>query len=167
MCGIAQTLVTSEESRLAVSLSREMELWHKPPMTAIRVLKFCRDLSFCSHTHMNTHTYTHTERGRMFYWLAVLIVAVFAMWVFMCVIVCTHCFLYICLLKYSGSLCKNSPFTGTWCQNDILIKLPTTHIMTHQLTSFLCVCTSLPVSSGMTACLYPHCKALRLLKGTA
>lgn len=46
--GVRLTFVTSEDSRLAVSLRREMELWHRPPITAIRVLKFCRDLSFCS-----------------------------------------------------------------------------------------------------------------------
>lgn len=32
--------------RLDVSLSREMELWQRPPITAIRVLKFCRTRSF-------------------------------------------------------------------------------------------------------------------------
>lgn len=46
------TFVTSEDSRLAVSLRREMELWHRPPITAIRVLKFCRALSFCSKVQM-------------------------------------------------------------------------------------------------------------------
>ena len=34
------TLVMSGGSRLAVSFSLEMELWHRPPVTAIRVLKF-------------------------------------------------------------------------------------------------------------------------------
>lgn len=34
-------------SRLKVSLRREIELWQRPPVTAIRVLKFCRARSFC------------------------------------------------------------------------------------------------------------------------
>lgn len=33
--------------RLEVSLRREIELWQRPPVTAMRVLKFCRARSFC------------------------------------------------------------------------------------------------------------------------
>lgn len=41
------TLVMSGGRRLEVSLRREIELWQRPPVTAMRVLKFCRALSFC------------------------------------------------------------------------------------------------------------------------
>lgn len=46
MNNIWNTLVMSGGSRLEVSLSREIELWQRPPVTAIRVLKFCRARSF-------------------------------------------------------------------------------------------------------------------------
>lgn len=46
MCNIQNTLVMSGGSRLEVSLRREIELWQRPPVTAIRVLKFCRARSF-------------------------------------------------------------------------------------------------------------------------
>lgn len=41
----------SGDSRLKVSLRREIELWQRPPVTAIRVLKFCRARSFCEGKH--------------------------------------------------------------------------------------------------------------------
>lgn len=40
-------------SRLKVSLRREIELWQRPPVTAIRVLKFCRARSFCEGKQMS------------------------------------------------------------------------------------------------------------------
>lgn len=41
------TLITSWGTHELVSLSLEMELWQRPPITAINVLKFCSWWSFC------------------------------------------------------------------------------------------------------------------------
>lgn len=41
------TLITSWGMHELVSLSLEMELWQRPPITAINVLKFCSWWSFC------------------------------------------------------------------------------------------------------------------------
>lgn len=48
LCNIWNTLVMSGGRRLEVSLRREIELWQRPPVTAIRVLKFWRARSFYS-----------------------------------------------------------------------------------------------------------------------
>lgn len=41
------TFITSWGTHELVSLSLEMELWQRPPITAINVLKFCSWWSFC------------------------------------------------------------------------------------------------------------------------
>lgn len=45
--GAIPTLITSWGTHELVSLSLEMELWQRPPITAINVLKFCSWWSFC------------------------------------------------------------------------------------------------------------------------
>lgn len=95
----------SEESKLDVSLSREMELWHRPPMTAIRVLKFCKDLNFCSHTHTQREKEEECSTGSWFLLYISLLYESLLYWSNS-----VHTLLPVhLLLKCSGCLCKNSP----------------------------------------------------------
>lgn len=59
-----RTLFTSWETQALVSFSLEIELWHKPPTTAISVLKFCSCWSFWGEKQMIMHSESDERNGR-------------------------------------------------------------------------------------------------------
>lgn len=123
--GVRLTFVTSEDSRLAVSLRREMELWHRPPITAISVLKFCRALSFCSNGYRwkkkNYESYPYIlSMNAWQHWVAYILFPVKS----------------ICKQQLCNSSPKPFPNTGTLLSMAHLYQISSlSHHLTHLLIS--------------------------------